>query len=256
MNKHPVLIVVLLLASVAVGWAASARSTLGPGFGLAYLEVRDDQVIPLRFVGPHLTVLRPAYGLYGEKYRLAVDAGIGLAPLFDRYGFIVAMFPLDAACRCLTRVADNGRGGVFVGGQARWAMDLDLPEFWDNEHTYWLTAIELAPAAAYVRQLKENSELEVSAALPLVSFVSRPPLRRYSVSEPDDIGFFFRTVHQDLQFATLNRYQSAQVSVAWRKLGHENDFTVAYRGRFVRASWQLPIIEIEHSLNLTWEFGL
>lgn len=249
-----------LLAASAIAAPSGAAATsndLGVGFGLSYMELRDDVVVPLRFIGPHLAPLQFSYDRRGACDWFAADAGIGLAPLFDRYGFLTAVFPLEAGGRYLRRVVTDRAGGcILLGAQSRWSMDLQLPEFWDSEHNHWLTAIELAPAVGYTRRVRSNQRLDAALALTAAALVSRPPLHRYTKTEPNDIGFYFSQSHSGLRFATLDKYQSVRLLVAWTRPLRKTDFTVAYEGRFARASWPRPVTVLEHSVNLTWGFRL
>jgi hypothetical protein len=247
----------LVAAAVAPLSAAPASNRLGLGFGLAYLELRDDVLVPLSFIGPRLAPIQVSYNRRTDCDWLTVDAGIGLAPLFDRYGFLIAVFPLEGGGQYLTRISHDKAGGSFLmGGQARWSMDADMPEFWDNEHNYWLTAIGLAPAIGYTRPIRQNQRLDAALAITAAAFVSRPPLRRYVKTEPSDPGFLFHQCHENLRFASLDKYQAVRLLVAWTRPLAKTDFTVAYQGRFARANWPRQVMVLEHSVNLSWGIRL
>jgi hypothetical protein len=227
------------------------------GFGLSYMELRDDVLVPLSFKGPHLAPLQVSYDHRGECDWLSVDAGIGLAPLFDRYGFLIAVFPLAGGGQYLTRVADDRAGGsILLGAQARWSMDADMPEYWDNEHNYWLTAIGCAPTVGYTRPIRRNQRLDAALAINAVALVSRPPLHRYNKTEPSDLGFLLGQGHENLRLASLDKYQAVRLMVAWTKPLRRTDLTVAYQGRFARADWPRPVMVLEHSVNLSWGIRL
>jgi hypothetical protein len=257
MRKRTWLVVLAATAALAPLGAAPASNRLGLGFGLAYMELRDDVLVPLSFIGPHLAPLQIAYNRRTECDWLSVDAGIGLAPLFDRYGFLVALFPVEAGCQYLARIKPNVHGGsLLLGAQARWSVDADMPEFWDNEHNYWLTAIGLAPAVAYTRPIRQNQRLDAALAITAAAFVSRPPLRRYNKTEPSDPGFVLSESHENMQFASFNKYQAVRLTVAWTRPLARTDFTVAYAGRFARANWPRQVMVLEHSVNLSWGIRL
>jgi hypothetical protein len=251
-------IVGLLVAAAVVPLsAAPASNRLGLGFGLAYMELRDDLVVPLSFIGPHLSPLQISYNRRTDCDWLSFDAGIGLAPLFDRYGFLIAVFPLEAGGQYLTRIAcDRAGGSILLGAQARWSMDANMAEYWDSEHNYWLTAIGLAPTIGYTRPIRQNQRLDAALAITGAAFVSRPPLHRYTKNEPSDPGFLFRKCHENLRFASLDKYQAVRLLVAWTRPFAKTDFTVAYQGRFARADWPRPVMVLEHSINLSWGIRL
>jgi hypothetical protein len=247
----------LVAAAVAPLSAAPTSNRLGLGFGLAYMELRDDVLVPLSFIGPHLSPLQISYSRRTDCDWLTVDAGIGLAPLFDRFGFLIAVFPLAGGGQYLTRIANDRAGGsILLGAQARWSMDADLPEYWDNEHNYWLTAIGLAPAIGYTRPIRENQRLDAALAITAAAFVSRPPLHRYNKTEPSDFGFLLGECHENLRFASLDKYQAVRLTVAWTRPLAKTDFTIAYQGRFARADWPRPVMVLEHSVNLSWGIRL
>jgi hypothetical protein len=247
----------LLAAVIASSVATPAGNRLGLGFGLAYMELRDDVLVPLAFIGPRLAPLQISYNRRTDCDWLSLDGGLGLAPLFDRYGFLTAVFPFEAGGQYLTRIASDRAGGsILLGGQARWSMDVHVPMYWDDEHAYWLTAMGLAPAVGYARTVRQNQRLEAVLAITAAALVSRPPLHRYTKTEPDAIGFFFSKCHENLRFASLDKYQAIRLLVAWTRPLAKTDFTVACQGRFARADWPRPVMVLEHSVNLSWGIRL
>jgi hypothetical protein len=214
--------------------------------------LRDDLVIPLRTGGPQLS-FQVAYARRDAASRLELDARFALAVLADRYWFLGGMVSPGIGCRYLRRIGSGG--GFSLGGQLRWSLDEELPEYWDSEHFYWLTAIDIAPAASYARPLGAGQQLEATLAVPLAGFISRPPLHRYVKNEPNTLAFSLGRPHQDLEFATLNRYQAGQLQVALRKTMPKYDLVFAYRAGLARAARPLPMTELLHALDVKWEFG-
>jgi hypothetical protein len=131
-----------------------------------------------------------------------------------------------------------------------------MPEFWDSEHSYWLTAVGLAPAVGYTRAIRQNQRLDAALAITAAAFVSRPPLHRYTKNEPNDPGFLFAKCHENLRFASLDKYQAVRLLVAWTRPLRKTDFTIAYQGRFARADWPRQVMVLEHSVNLSWGIRL
>jgi hypothetical protein len=257
MRKRTWLIALALVTVIAPLGAAPVAQRLGLGFGLACLEVRDDVLVPLAFVGPRLAPLELSYDRRSNRNEFSADCGIGFGPLFDRHGALGIVFPLSAGGQYLARVAIDQQGGsLLVGGQARWSEDIESLEYWDDEHFYWLTAIGAAPAVAYTRPVGANRRLDAGLALDVAALVSRPPLHRYTKTEPSTLGFFLSKGHEALHFATLDRYQSARWQVAWTSPLARTDFTITYRGRFARAAWPAPVMVLENSLSIAWGFRL
>jgi hypothetical protein len=247
-------LVLLLCHAVRAAPEVGTRSGFGVGVSLAYAQVRDDLVIPLRAGGPQLS-FQLAYARRDVTSRLELDAKFGIAVLADRYFFLGGMLTPAVSCRYLRRVGASGDAGFLLGGQLRWEIHEELPEYWDSEHQYWLTAIDAAPAAGYLRRLGPDQQLEATLALPLAGMISRPPLHRYVKNEPNAIGFTLSQAHENLRFATLDRYQAGLLQVAWRKVLSQHDFVLAYRAALSRAAEPKPFTEIVHGVDVKWEFG-
>ncbi len=242
-----------LLAAMLLG-AGSASAGVGVGFGVSYAQVREDLIVPLAFRGVELTLL-PLYARRDVDNWHDAAGSFGIAATFDRHGALSALATCDAGYRYLRRV--GGAGSDFhLGGAVRWAMDDQNNLYWDDEHLYWLTAISLAPAAGWTRKLKAGAQLDLTLAVPVAAFISRPPLLRFNKTEPNqDPGFYFSAAHQDLRFRTLDRYQAARLGLAWRRPLKRSRFVLSYQCDFARATEPKPVALLTNSVNLTWEFG-
>jgi hypothetical protein len=226
------------------------------GMSISHVQVRDDLIVPLRFGGPQLSLLLN-YSWFGFYNQHTLEAKAGLAPLFDRYWFISALFSFSANYCYQQRVMHDTLGNdFFLGGKLRWSMTDQANEYWDNQHMYWFTAIDLGPVLTYIHRLPNYQRLEFSVDLPCAAMISRPPLHRYYVTDPSlDFGFFFSRSHENLKFTTLNKYQAVQISVAWRRNLRKNDFVLSYQANFARTTEPKPVIIFTNSINLTWGFG-
>jgi hypothetical protein len=243
-------------ASKEFRFVPERKNLFGIGVGISHVQLRDDLIVPLRFGGPQLSLLLN-YSWFGFYNQHMLEAKAGLAPLFDRYWFISALLSFSANYCYQQRVMHDTLGNdIFLGGKLRWSMNDQSNEFWDNQHMYWFTAIDLGPALTYIHRLPNYQRLEFSIDLPGAAMVSRPPLHRYYVSDPNfDFGFFFSRSHENLKFATLNKYQAVQISVAWRRNLRKHDFVLDYQANLARTSEPKPVIIFTNSINLTWEFG-
>jgi hypothetical protein len=251
------LLLLCVLILFGPSWAApeiGQRSGFGIGVSLAYAQVRDNLIVPFRTGGPQLSV-QLAYARRDAASRLELNAGLGLAVLADRYWFLGGMISPTVSCRYLRRIGAGGGDGFQIGGQLRWAIHEELPEYWDSEHLYWLTAIDVAPAAGYSRRLSPDQQLEATFAVPLAGMISRPPLRRYIKNEPNTLAFSLGRPHQDLKFATLDRYQAGVLEVAWREGLPNHDLVLAYRAELARAVEPKSFTELVHTVGVRWEFG-
>ncbi len=251
------MVVLAVAAALTPLSAAPAANRLGLGFGASYLELRDDVVVPLSFIGPVLSPLRLTFDRFAAGSWFGADCRIALAPLFDPHGFLAVVFPLEAGAQyygCVGR--DRSGGRMMLGGELRWSEDVNMPEYWDDEHFYWLTALGLAPAVAYTRPVRTNERIDAALGVTVAALVSRPPLRRYNKTEPSDFGYLLSRGHEGMRFATVDKYQAVRWQVAWTRPLARTDFTVAYRGRFARADWPLPVMVLEHSVAVSWGIRL
>jgi hypothetical protein len=98
--------------------------------------------------------------------------------------------------------------------------------------------------------------LDISIVLPLAAMISRPPLHRYNkIDDLTHFFFYFSRPHENLHFAFIDTYQSAQISVAWRRTLRKNDFVLGYQVNLARTTEPKPVTIFTNSINLTWGFG-
>lgn len=228
--------------------------SIGPS--ISYMQVRDDLIVPLRFSGPHLSLLL-SYAWQGFDNQQAVEAKIGTAPLFDRYGFLSIALSFKANYCYQQRIMHDTLGNdIFLGGLFNWSLNDEFSPDWDEEHLYWFTAIDLGPAGTYIHRFQNNQRLDVSIVLPLIAMVSRPPLYHYNkIDELTHIGYLFSRPHEKLHFAFIDTYQAVQISVAWHKTLRKNDFVLGYQANLARTTEPKPVTIFTNSINLTWGFG-
>lgn len=227
-------------------------NSFGIGPRVSYVQVRDDILVPLRFCGPGISVLL-VYERHGLVHQHTVNTRLGLAFLRDKYGFSGALLSPALSYRYLHSTSAKIWGGkIFVGGQFNWSLNNELFYDWDDEHLYWLTAIELGPAVRYSRSVKPDQQIHFTLSLPVVALISRPPLYRYyKIDNLTKIGFLLTKPHEDLHFALLDTYQAAQISLGYEK----RRLTIAYTGSVAHANEPKPVILFNNSIDVTWRFN-
>jgi hypothetical protein len=227
------------------------KNTFGVGPRLSYVQVRDDIVVPLSFSGPGLSLLL-FYERRGLVHQHEIDARLGLALLRDRYGFSGALLSSSLSYRYLHSLSNNTLGGkIFLGSKLNWSLNDEFFYDWDEEHLYWLTAIELGPALRYSRSIKKERQIHLTLYFPVVAMISRPLLYRYyKTDELTKVGFLLSKPHEDLHFATFDTYQAAQISLAYEM----RRITLTYTGSFKHAAEPEPVTLFTNSLDITWRF--
>ena len=227
------------------------ENTFGIGPRISYVQVRDDILVPLSFSGPGLSLLL-LYERRGLVHQHEVNARLGLALLRDRYGFSGALLSSSVSYRYLHSFWNNTFGGkILLGSKLNWSLNDEFFYDWDEEHLYWLTAIELGPALRYSRSIKKDRQIHLTFGFPIVALISRPPLYRYyKIDELTKVGFLLSKPHEELHFATLDTYQAAQISFAYEM----RRLTLTYKGTFKHATEPEPVTLFTNSIDLTWRF--
>ena len=227
------------------------KNAFGIGPRVSYVQVRDDIVVPLRFSGPGLSLLL-FYERRGLVHQHEVHARLGLALLRDRYGFSGALLSSSVGYRYLHSLSNNTFGGkIFLGGKLNWSLNDEFFYDWDEEHLYWLTAIELGPALRYSRSIKNQRQIHVTLCFPIVAMISRPPLYRYyKTDDLTKVGFLLSGPHEDLHLVSFDKYQAAEISFAYEM----RRMTLTYTGSFKHAAEPESITLFTNSIDITWRF--
>jgi hypothetical protein len=264
MVKSPAAILTLpvTLLLLFAGGAIKAEPACDDRIGLAFIglgmEARDDLVCPLRWDGPGLG-LELSYEHIAPRSRQQVRLAPTLGLLTNRYGHRAAGMGLRLAYCHLRRAAASGsRGTTYLGALVRWVTRPHVYVDWDEEHLYWFTAYELAPAARHELRLSDRQQLELGFALPLIALVSRPPAQRHY--KADDLlhpGFYLSKPGERMRLASWNEYFAVTAGIdyglriarSWQiGLGYEFDYRRFAEPRDVRI--------VSHALSLRIAHGI
>jgi hypothetical protein len=228
--------------------AADTRSACVDRLGLAFvglgMEARDDLVCPLRWDGPGLG-LELTYDRIAPRSRHQVRLAPTLGLLTNRYGHRAAGMGLRLTYSLLRRAArPDSRGTTYLGALVRWDTRPHVYVDWDEEHLYWFTAYELAPAAQHELRLSARQQLKLRFALPLLALVSRPPAhRQYKADDLLHPGFYISKPGERMQLASWNEYFAVttgidyelRLSRSWQLgFGYEFDYRRFMEPRAVR----------------------
>ncbi len=242
--------------------ATVARSASADRLGLALtgvgMEARDDLVCPLRWDGPGLGI-ELCYDHIAPRSRQQVRLASTLGLLTNRYGHRAAGIGLRLGYGYVHRAASFGpRGTTYLGALVRWDNRPHVYVDWDEEHLYWLTAYDLAPVARHELRMSARQQLSLQLALPLLSFVSRPPAQRHY--KADDLlhpGFYIRKPSEHPRLASWNEHFAVTtgmtyelcLSRAWQlELGYEFDYRRFTEPRAVRILSNALSVRIAHGI--------
>lgn len=246
----------------AAGAAASdrsregARAALDYGPGLGTLELRDDLLRPLRWVGVHASLTA---GLDVETRRFAhrVDVDLGFAHLWNRYGHGGLAITQGVHYALVGEVFRRRKLRILAGGSYRYES-LDAFYYdWDDSFLYWFTTHSLAPSVAFEHRLTHTLTLLTTVELPLVALMARPEaIRQYKVDPMPYLGRWPELTHRglrlvgpgDLYAPTLR----ARLDKAYgRHFGLRATLDLAYRRalepRGYRALAQRVVLELRHA---------
>jgi hypothetical protein len=240
------------------GVPRGAATRYGLTLGVAFYQVRDEALNPIRHQGPSVSA-----GVFRE--RASTDSmhrfGISFtfAPLTDRYSpdRSSILFHPAVEFRYVRKTAQPTEDlALFLGGTMGWNTRFGFYENWDQGHPYWLTSAHLGFAGSLVRTLNDGKSLQLDLDSPLVALVSRPPERfEYKEVNPDP-GWVFKEIHRDLRPAAFSQHTAVTATLTFHNTG----------GRFLqRVFWQTafaatrlpqskPFTSLSHILGISHLF--
>ncbi len=237
---------------------AGRANRLGLAVGLLHLQIRDDIIAPMRWSGLGASITL-SYDRDRESSRTRMHLKFPVSFFTNRYGHEGAATGYALGYRYVRRVPEFGIAGTsFVGGAFLWNVDLQYYYDWDEEHLYWLTALDLALVFQHEVLLKPRNRLVFRFTFPLISLVSRPPDHRYYKSDNlDSFGLYFSKPYEGIHLTSLNEHLSMTLSLHYtfpltRSWGFGTDYELGYR-RFTDPE-TIQILSNTLSGRLTREF--
>jgi len=192
----------------------NSASRIGFALGVPYIQVRDDIVGPLRWDGPG-GAIEIFYDHVGGATRHQLDLTLPLGLLTNRYGHRAAALGFKLGYTYFRPVMSSAEyGTAFAGGLLRWDEDLQFYADWDDEHLYWITACDLAPAVLHELRLGRRHRFDLGLDFAVLSLVSRPPSHRYyKIDDLTRLGFWFRKPHQGIRLTSVGRHLAVDASL-------------------------------------------
>ena len=156
------------------------------------------------------------------------------------------------------RVAELGHGvQLAVGGSVRWDWAVQYYEDFDEEHLYWMNAYELGPLAVLSYEPWPAHRLGLAVDTSLLTWVSRPPERRYyKIDRLTHVDFFFEKTHEDMRFTSLHRHIPVhlRLSHVW-KVGPRARLTAGLATDFVYEGRPRTFLMLVHLLGVGYAYA-
>jgi hypothetical protein len=167
-----------------VAAASEDRATvLDYGLALGALQLRDDLLRPLRWIGGQGVLVVGLEVDTGQwLHRAGIELGAGI--LRDRYGDGGMVITQGAHYACLARLRADRRLRVLVGATYRYESIDAYYYDWDDSFLYWMTSHSIAPTAVLEMHPWHGRILRVSFELPVLGLLSRPDAERIYKVDP------------------------------------------------------------------------
>ena len=250
----------LLIPMFASGQQAPRGSAAryGPTLGVAFYQVRDEVLNPIRHQGPSVSA-----GVFREgastdsMHRLGIS--FTFAPLTDRYSpdRSSVVFHPAVELRYAKKTAQLSEDlTLFLGGTMGWNTCFGFYENWDQGHPYWLTSAHLGFAGSLVHKLDDGKALQLDLDSPLVAFLSRPPERfEYKEVNPA-LGWVFKEIHRGLRGATFPQHKAFTATLTFLRTSGPFLQRVFWQTAFAAA--RLPqskaFTSVSHTLGISHLF--
>lgn len=208
----------LLLTSAANARADAASHDIGGGLHLAFTQVRDDLLVPLRFSGPGVGISL-GYAFDDGAFRLESRFRATASLLFDRYGTKNAIVLPSLELGAHGHLTSIGDTRLALGALVSLRETVFYPVSWDDAHAYWLGVVSIGPSARLVMPLGER-HLALDVAIPAFGFVSRPPRHRlYKVDDLVNAGFWLGRFADAPKLSSVHELQALRLRGTWQGRG-------------------------------------
>lgn len=198
--------------------SASTSHDMGGGLLLSFTQVRDDALVPLRFLGPGVG-LSLGYAFEDQDWRFESRLRTTAALLFDRYGTLnAALLPsLDVSTH--RQVTTFGERRLSLGAFVSLHEAVFYPVSWDDAHAYWLGVTSIGPSARLTLPAGER-HIALEATTPLLALVSRPPrFRLYKVDNLVSAGFWLDRFAIAKKLTSLHQLQALRLRGTYQGRG-------------------------------------
>jgi hypothetical protein len=240
------------------GVPREAATRYGLTLGVAFHQVRDEALNPIRHQGPSVSagVFREG-GSAGSMHRFGIS--FTFAPLTDRYSpdRSSVLFHPAVEFRYARKTAQLSENlALFLGGTVGWSTRFGFYENWDQGHPYWLTSAHLGFAGSLVRALDDGKSLQLDLDSPLVALVSRPPERfEYKEVNPD-LGWVFREIHSDPRITSVHEHSALTATLTFHNTGGRFAQRIFWQTAFAatRLPSSKPFNSLSHTLGISHLF--
>jgi hypothetical protein len=230
-----------------VSFAGDVQSDgLGVHLAAQYGAVRDDLVVPLGFGGVGFRVGGQYGGTAGPGW-LGTRLELGARYVLERYGHEGYVVDYGAEARWPIRLG-GGRWWTGLGAALAWDTRMNRLESWDSAHGFWLASEWLGPALRARGPVGEDWDIEITSAVALAGFASRPPEVQLHLQDPvDSVSYYLSLPFEEQQFVTVSDLQVVRAEVALhppRRPGAHGAWSFGSDVRFARHDDPVPVIDL------------
>lgn len=184
---------------------------LGAGLHLSFTQVRDDTLVPLRFLGPGAG-FSAGYAFDADPWRLETRLRVTASALFDRHMTPNAGLLPSFDVTTHRQLASFGETKLALGAWFSLHETVFYPASWDDAHAYWAGVTSLGPSARLTMPLLEERHLALELGTPIVALVSRPPRHRlYKVDNLVNVGFWLDRFARGPELTSIHELQAVRL---------------------------------------------
>jgi hypothetical protein len=248
-NFFCLLLIAVINLNIQCQDICNGSKAIAVGAGINYLQIKDRLVSPAvssGFVQWFEIYYNNTNEVFSQKVQLNVSAGhVSDNNISAKSFYLASGLNYSFAARI------KSSNPLYIGAAVGLECNSDFPYQLDEEHTYWMNNYYLAAYGRYTIPFDRENFIEITLRVPVVEYLSRPPLQRFYKSDEDGLMPFLRKIHNNMHLHTLNKYQSFDLTAEYRFTISKNlSEIIAYRCHYINFSEPARITQLEHLINL------
>lgn len=217
---------IILLSSIFVWISCSGfsqvqegagRKSFGFQIGGSHVELREESLNRATHKGPGLAGAFYLERACGKSLK-SLNLELGTAFLGTGYEDEMSSFRFSGSAS-FSYLRKPGKGnaesGFLVGGKLKAASAITYFDNWDESHYYWLTAYSFGPDLRFTCPVGSHGRLQFDADFPVLSMISRPPVRFLFTQSSPAFADVLRDLNQDLGWLTPVNYRNINIGVKY-----------------------------------------
>lgn len=191
---------------------------IGAGLHLSFTQVRDDTLVPLRFLGPGGGITL-GYAFDNDTWRFESRLRGTVSVVFDRYGTPNAALLSSLDVTTHRQVTAFGEKRLSLGAALSLHETVFYPVSWDDAHAYWLGVTSIGPSARLTLPAGKR-QIALEATTPVFALVTRSPrFRLYKVDNLVNAGFWLDRFAIDPKLTSIHELQGLRLRGTYQGQG-------------------------------------